>query len=178
MRSSLRRILAGTAAVVVLGAGPAMAAPGDTATTFTLADGGLGISVPANASLSNSTLIGTTSFSGQLGAITVTDHRGALLGSWTASVSSTSFTTGGGGANRTIAAGNVSYASGAATATTGVGVDVPTLVPVSLDESRTAFAHTGVIGAQSTTWNPTLTVTVPADVVAGSYSGTVTHSVA
>jgi hypothetical protein len=180
MRTSLRTKLVASAvtglALTALASGPAMAA-GDTTTTFTLTGAGLGVSVPATAQLSASTNIGITQLSSQLGAVQVSDNRGSLATSWTATVSSSDFTTGGAGPNELIPKANVSYSSGAATATAGVGVDVPG-VPGALGSSRTAFAHTGVIGSQSTTWNPTITVTVPAAVVAGTYTGTITHSVA
>ena len=61
----------------------------------------------------------------QIGAVSVTDQRGSLLGSWTASVTSSDFTTGTQTAEETIAKANVSYWSGAATASTGVGVFAP-----------------------------------------------------
>ncbi|MCU1484970.1 MAG: hypothetical protein JWN67_1716 [Actinomycetia bacterium] len=181
MRISLRTKLVASAlgglALTALATGPALAA-GDTTTTFTLTGAGLGVSVPATANLSASTNIGVTSLSSQLGAIQVADNRGSLLAAWTATVSSTDFTTGAAGAHEKVTKGNVSYSSGLATASTGLGVDVPSLAPMSLSSSQTAFAHTGVIGSQSTTWNPTVAVTVPADAVAGTYTGTITHSVA
>jgi hypothetical protein len=163
-------------ALTTLAAGPAMAA-GDTTTTFTLTGDGLGVSAPVNALL-DSVDIGLTGLAGQLGSITVADNRGALATSWTATVSSTDFTTGAAGPHETIAKANVLYSSGLATASQGLGVDLPTLVPVSLGTSQTAFAHTGVIGTQSSSWNPTIQVSIPSDAVAGTYTGTITHSVA
>jgi hypothetical protein len=181
MRISLRTKLTATAigglALTALAAGPALAA-GDTTTTFTHTAGSLGVSVPSSADLSSSTGIGITSLSGQLGAIQVTDNRGSLAASWAATVASSDFTTGGAGAHETIPKANVLYTSGGATASSGLGVDVPSLPAMSLDSPKTAFAHTGVIGSQSTTWNPTVAVNVPTDAVAGTYSGTITHSVA
>ncbi|MEU9047606.1 MULTISPECIES: hypothetical protein [unclassified Kitasatospora] len=47
----------------------------------------------------------------------------------------------------------------------------------SLSSSRTAFASTGS-GNNSTSWAPTLVVNVPAAAVRGTYTATVTHSVA
>ena len=181
MKISLRTKLVATAigglALASAAAGPALA-DGDTTTTFTLTGAGLGVSVPGSATLSASTNIGITSLSSQLGATQVDDNRGALAASWTATVSATDFTTGAAGTHETITKDNVTYASGTATASSGLGVDVPTLVAVSLATPQTAFAHTGVTGVQSTTWNPTIAVTVPSDAVAGTYTGTITHSVA
>jgi hypothetical protein len=153
----------------------------DTTTTFTLSAGPLAISVPASASL-GSMATGTASLSAQLGAVTVSDTRGALGEDWTATVSSTDYTTGGATADETIANDDVSYWSGAATAATGVAVRLPGQLLAanaqSLSTSRTAFSASATLGNNSTTWNPTLVVTIPSDAVAGTYSGTVTHSVA
>jgi uncharacterized transporter YbjL len=76
----------------------------------------------------------------------------------------------------------VSYWSGPATASTGLGVRVPgqltALNAVSLAAPATAFALQAVALSTSTSWNPTVVVAIPAGAVAGSYTGTVTHSVA
>jgi hypothetical protein len=173
------RLLAATAVGTALLALPARA--DDTTTSFTLSAGPLAISVPASANLGTAAT-GSASLSGQLGAVTVSDTRGALGEDWTATVSSTDFTTGGATADETIGKSAVSYWSGAATATSGVAVRVPGQLLAanaqSLSTSRTAFSATGTVGNNSTTWNPTLVVTLPSDAVAGLYSGTVTHSVA
>jgi hypothetical protein len=49
---------------------------------------------------------------------------------------------------------------------------------VILTSSRTAFTLASGVGDNSLSWNPTLIVAVPAAAVAGTYTGTVTHSVA
>jgi hypothetical protein len=49
---------------------------------------------------------------------------------------------------------------------------------VVLSSSRTAFTHTAGISTSSASFNPTLIITVPAAAVAGTYTGTITHSVA
>ena len=36
---------------------------------------------------------------------------------------------------------------------------------------------TGVVGVNAATWNPTISVTIPANALAGTYSSTITHSV-
>jgi hypothetical protein len=180
MRSSLRHKLLAMAAMgmALSGLATGTARAGVTTTTFTLTGAGLGVSVPTSANLSSSTNIGVTSLSSQLGNIQVADNRGSLGTAWTATVSTTTFTTGAQGTHETIPKANVSYASGLPSTSTGLGVDVPTLVPVALGTPQVAFAHTGVIGSQTTTWNPTVSITVPVDAVAGSYTGTLTHSVA
>ena len=47
----------------------------------------------------------------------------------------------------------------------------------TLDTPRTAFSHTGT-GSNSATFAPTMIFAVPAPAVAGTYTGTVTHSLA
>ena len=154
----------------------------DTDVTFELtAAGGLAISAPATADLGSGATNGG-SFSGSLGTVTVTDDRGTLLGEWTASVSSTDFTTGTATAAETIDSANVRYWAGLPTAFTGVAVLLPgqatELLAEDLSTSRTAFSATGAIGNNSASWAPTVIVDVPAAAVAGVYTGTVTHSVA
>ena len=154
---------------------------GDTTTTFTLSAGLFSITVPASANL-GSVATGSATTSAQLGSVQITDGRGALLGTWTGSVSSTDFTTGGATANETIAKASLDYWSGAATASSGTGVFTPgqltSLLKVTLGSTRTAFAAASVVGNNSVTWNPTVIVNVPSAAVAGVYSGTITHSVA
>ena len=167
-------VLAGVAA-------PAQAA--DTTATFTLtAAGGLSISAPESKAL-GSAATGASAVAGvQLGAVTVTDQRGALLGAWTATADSTDYTTGEASANETIADDNADYWSGPATASSGTAVRVPGQVAaankVTFAAARTAFSASGVVGNGSTTWNPTVSINLPSTAVAGSYSGTITHSVA
>jgi hypothetical protein len=174
-----RRLLAVTALALALLALPAHA--DTTTTTFTLSAGLLSISVPVSADL-GSAATGSASLSSQLGAVTVTDARGALGEIWTATVSATDFTTGAASSNETIAKASVSYWSGTATAATGTAVRVPGQLAAgnaqSLSTARTAFSASATVGNNTTTWNPTLVVTIPAAAVAGTYTGTVTHSVA
>lgn len=119
---------------------------------------------------------------GQLGLVTVSDQRAALTATWTATVSATNFTTGGGTPSETIPSGDVLYWSGLATATTGTGTFVPgqptAASAVTLDSSRTAFSKTTGSGNNSASWNPTLIINVPDQAVAGTYTGTVNHLVA
>lgn len=154
---------------------PAGALPGDTTTTFLLTGGALSITVPANASL-GSTTAGSSSLAGQLGNVTVTDARGGLLPVWTATVTSTDFTTGTATADEKVTKANVSYASGGASST-GTGLFVGQL-GVALSAASRASNWVGVAGVNSSTWNPTLTLTLQASQVAGTYTGTINHSVA
>jgi hypothetical protein len=157
---------------------------GDTTVTFTLTGGNLSISVPASANLSSSTATGTPSLSGALGATNVTDGRGNLVASWTVTVTSTNFTTGGATADETVPKANVSYSSGAATASTGTGVFTPGVVASlsgTLPATQIGGAWAGVSN-NSATWNPTIGVTLlnanSTAAVSGTYTGTITQSVA
>lgn len=171
--------LAGLAAI-----SPAQAAPGDTTVTFNItaaAGGGLSISVPASASLGSGHPGDVVS--GALGTVTVSDTRAALVATWTATVSSSNFTTGGGTAGETIAKSNVSYFSGLTTTVSGLNLTIGTLQlgalnAIALPAPATAVAVSVGVGSNVVSWNPTVLVTVPGTAVAGTYTGTVTHSVA
>jgi hypothetical protein len=147
--------------------------------TIVPATGTLSISVPATAGLGSAAPGGTVSAA--IGSVTVSDQRGATAGTWTATVSATNFTTGSATPAQTITTSNVFYWSGPATSTTGTVTDTPgqssASAKQSLSSSRTAFTSTGS-GNNSATWNPTVVVTIPAAAVTGTYTGTVTHSVA
>jgi hypothetical protein len=181
LRGALMRskLLLMAAVVALLVASGLPVAAQNTTVTLTVQAGSLAVSVPAAADL------GTgdpgDAQSGQIGVVTVTDERAALVASWTASVSSTTFTTGGGTAAETIPTSAVRYWSGPATATTGVGVVTPgqvaALNAVVLSAQRTAFSMTGGTGNNTAAWNPTLVIDIPAAAVEGSYTGTVTHTV-
>nr|WP_062341011.1 hypothetical protein [Herbidospora sakaeratensis] len=146
-----------------------------------LALAGLAITAPASRALGSTTIGGQ--LSAQLGAVTVTDDRNLLVQvSYTATVSTTNFTTTVGGNTSTISKPNISYWSGPATSTSGVGVFTPGQLTaanaVALTGTHTAFAVTLAVGNTSLAWNPTVIVRVPSSAVAGTYSGTITHSVA
>jgi hypothetical protein len=178
----MRKRLALVLAVASTGSLVMLAAPADAAqgVTFTLTAGSLAVSDPANTSL-GSVATGTATVSSSLGTVTVTDARGALGGTWTSTVSATDFTTGAASAAETIAKAQVDYWSGAATASSGTAVVLPGQLLVAnrqaLGSSRTAFSATATVGNNSTAWNPTVVVNIPSAAVAGTYSGTITHSV-
>jgi hypothetical protein len=181
-RKRIATALVGTLALACAAALPAHAATtGNTTTTFTLSAGALGITVPGSADLGN-VATGTGTTAAQLGSVSVADGRGALLGTWTAQASTSDFTTGGATANETIGKAVVDYWSGAATSTTGTGVFTPGQLlsanKQALSVARTAFSATAVVGNNTAAWNPTVIINIPAQAVAGDYSGTVTHSVA
>ncbi|MFI5837902.1 putative Ig domain-containing protein [Micromonospora sp. NPDC051300] len=136
---------------------------------------GLTISAPASASL-GTVAAGTPAVTGRLGPVTVSDDRGPRSGAWTATVAITPFRAGSGSTAETIAPAAVAYVSGPAVSTTGNGSFTPQL-GAPLDVPRTAAAWTGAAGANSATWNPALSVSLPTDLVVGAYRATVTHSV-
>ncbi len=124
---------------------------------------------------------GATSISKQLGNVTVM-ASGLVLPSFTATVSTTTFTTGFGTAAETIGMGSVSYWSGPVTMSAGLQTATPGQVDAAhaqdLSMTRTAFASTGLVLSITTTWDPTIVIAIPAAAVAGTYTGTITHSVA
>jgi hypothetical protein len=181
MRKMLRMVigvaLAATPAAVVVTASPALAqGTGSTPTSFTVETGELEISVPAAASLGLAPL-GSTSISGKLGDVEVIDSRGSVSGSWVTTVSSTAFVTGSGTGPETIPSSDVDYDSGSAVATSGIGTFTPG-TPDNLAAPITAFSASAETGNTTVTWDPTITVHLPASVVSGTYLGTITHSVA
>jgi len=116
-----------------------------------------------------------TTVSGAMGPMTVTDDRALLSASWTVTVASTDFTTGGGTAAETIPATDLGYDPGSITTT---GVITATGTPVTLSgTAQPTVTGTAGVGDNTATWDPTLSVAVPASATGGLYTGTVTDSV-
>ncbi|MFD7614724.1 hypothetical protein [Streptomyces sp. NPDC059828] len=148
----------------------------ETAVVFEVkATGGLSISAPAAATLTHTVPGGTSR--GSIGEVEVVDERAVSDAQWTAVVSlSRAFSTGEGHWHQTIPGSRVRYDPGEAIDPVN-GPFVPGL-PGSLADSRAAFRHPTGSGSNSVAWDPTLEVHVPTLVVAGTYRGVVTHSVA
>ena len=147
----------------------------------TPAGAAVSISVPSTANL-GSAPTGSPSLSAQLGTITVTGS-GLVAPSFIARVSATIFTTGAGGPDETIPKTSILYWSGPATTVSGlVSGGVPgqltSAQAVDLTVTRTAFSGQGVALSITVKWNPTIIINIPASAVAGTYTGTITHSVA
>jgi hypothetical protein len=107
--------------------------------------------------------------------VSVTDDRALLSASWTATASSTDWTTGGGTGSETIPATDVGYDPGTIT-TTGTITVIGT--PITLSGTGTpVVTGTAGVGDNTASWNPTLSVAVPASAVGGLYTGTLTQSV-
>jgi hypothetical protein len=177
----LHKSLSGALATAALAVAWTVAAPAgaavaaDTTTTFAVSGGALGISAPGSANLGTGAAAGT--LTAQLGAVTATDARGALGAGWTAAAASTAF------ANSTTPAAasitTATYSSGLATGTTGIAVFLQgqTTTPAALSSTAvTAYSASASVGNNSATWNPTIVVSLPAQAIAGSYTGTITHS--
>jgi hypothetical protein len=158
----------------------AVNAPGpgdpDTTVTFTVTSGALTMTAPATANL-GSGAPGTT-ISSAIGTVTVTDDRALLTAAWTATASSTDFTTGGGTPAETIPVGDVTYDPGSITSTTGTITVTPASAITLSADPQTVVTGTEGVGNNTATWNPTLAVAVPAAAVGGVYTGTLTQSVA
>lgn len=163
---------------------PGGGACGDTGLTATLAASTLSLSAPASVTISG-TLGAAPSFSQQMGQVQVQDNRGSLAG-WTLSALTTGNLTTGGASPHTIALGS-SNTGGPLTLATGTITAVlpATLVGVtpgaggSLNPTQAVTVATALVGTGGGTYNmtPTLTLTPPGNVVAGSYTTTVTFTV-
>ncbi len=144
-------------------------------TATVAATGVLSITAPASAGLGSTAPGGTVSAG--LGTVQVTDNRGSLAVSWTATVSSTDFTTGSGTPAQTIPVLDARYLISGFTATTGSATFTSTAVTQMSAAAQAVATATNVAGSNSASWNPVVQVAVPGAAVAGSYSATVTHSV-
>jgi hypothetical protein len=141
----------------------------DTTLTFTVTSGALTMTAPGFANL-GSGAPGTT-VGAPIGPVTVTDNRALLSAAWTATASSTDFLN---GAN-TIPATDANYDPGLITHTgtiTVTGSDI-TLA----NTPQTVVAGTAGSGDNSASWNPTISVAIPASAVGGTYTATLVQSV-
>ncbi|MET0523717.1 MAG: hypothetical protein ABWZ91_02880 [Nocardioides sp.] len=156
--------------LALVSVGSATAAPGDTVTTFTVEGGDLVLSAATVADL-DVVATGETSVTGSLGEVVVTDSRGGTEG-WTVTAGSTAFvnTTVGGPTSTGVAydAGTVVETGDVATTVNSRAVSTPVAV-VTADN---------VTGNNTATFDPSLTVTLPTNALAGEFEGTVTTSVA
>jgi len=146
-----------------------------SAATVTLEGGGLSITAPADAGNlgTRSNQVGATSVSGQLGPVQVTDSRSAPEGSgWTATAISTAFTPTAGPA---IGAGFVGYTAGTITKTGTATYTANN--PATLSGVSPVVTATAITGDNTAIWNPTIHVAITANMAAGVYLATITHSV-
>lgn len=181
--------IAALSAAVLAGGLLAPAEAASTEVTFTIGgSGSLAISASTNRTLT----VTDSLASGALGTVEVDDTRNTLVNTWTASVSITDFTTGGGSAAETISRVGATYT----VPTTPVKVGTPMLdgnvtglaqgvggtviyggTGATTLVGSTPVAQGAYIGPNTVSWNPTLAVIIPPTAPAGTYTGTVTHSV-
>lgn len=161
-------------AQLAVAAGASAAPTAGTPITFEVTGGALNISAPVAAVSLGSVAISNSAqlLSAPLGVVTVTDGRGGTTG-WTATASATDFV--GPSIISMSAVGSSSYVTPIATVT-GQATVAPTNL-TSLYPGGPVQVATGVAGINTADWNPTLSVTVPANTIVGSYSTTLTHSV-
>jgi len=178
----MRRMIIATATALFIGGagGLALAIPAsaatasDTPVTVEVSGGALSISAPTGSVDLGSVLASTSAqtVSSLLGVVTVTDTRAGTLG-WVATAGATDFT--GPQSISVSTPGSVTYTPGQATVT-GTANVAPTdenhLYPTSPVQTAT-----GVSGANTAAWNPTIAVTIPAGALVGTYGTTITHSV-
>ncbi|MFJ9842425.1 hypothetical protein ACIRYZ_18470 [Kitasatospora sp. NPDC101155] len=141
-----------------------------TTVTFTVTSGALTLSVPVSANL-GSGAPGTT-ISAPIGPCTVTDNRALLSATWTVTAAETDFANG----TQTIPATDATYSAGTVT-TTGTITVTTTNVTLS-NSAQTVVTGTAGVGDNTASWDPTVAVNVPASAVGGTYTGTLTQSVA
>ena len=140
-----------------------------TTVTFTVTSGALTLSVPASADLGSGAP--GTDISGAIGACTVTDDRALLSASWTVTAAETDFASGG----SIIPATDADYTTGTVT-TTGTITATGTDVTLS-NSAQTVLTGSSGVGDNTASWDPAITVHVPASAVGGLYTGTLTQSV-
>ncbi|MEV4755698.1 hypothetical protein AB0J86_11385 [Micromonospora sp. NPDC049559] len=153
--------------------------PCPTTVTFEVQAGALTITVPDASTLGTATPAGGT-ITDNLGTVTVNDQRASPTPTWTATVLGTNFTTGGGDdPGEVVPIGSVTYTTGTMTPGAGqTGTCNALLTTTALTvTAQDAATHTGGTGNNSCSWDPSLVVTLATTNVAGTYTGTITHSV-
>ena len=172
MRRSVFASAAAASALAVAVIAPGVSNAADTTVTFTVTGGALTITAPLTASLTVSGLQAT----GGISDVVVSDQRLGVLG-WIATAASSPF-------NKpapdpvSILPTNVTY-QGTVADVTGTALVTRTPTPVIIALPTPVQTATLVLGANTATWTGDLAVTLPpVGVVAGLYTGTVTHSVA
>ena len=181
MRKTLALAVAALSAAGIGALVPATANAAGTGVTFTVSAGSLSVAEPtttANLGSVTSSPLGTTT-SGSLGTSTITDNRGSLAG-WTLSMASTDFSD---GASHTIPAGQaVAWLPAPATLVNGVAVVTNThaaaATGMALANSPASFMTATTTGSNVVSYNPSIQVTLNSSVVSGTYTGTITQTVA
>jgi hypothetical protein len=165
---------AASAAVTARAAGGPTGGDPDTTMTFAVTTGALTMTAPATANL-GSGAPGTT-ITGALGTVAITDLRASLTAAWTATATSTAFTTGAATPDETVPAADATYTPGTISHT---GTLTTTGFQITLSAApQTVVTGTAGVGNNTASWDPTIAVAVPAQAVTGTYTATLTQSVA
>ena len=168
--------LAGSAALIGVTTVPSFATQhtGTTPTTVTITAGVLEMTVPTGATLVTAAP-GATSTT-VLPETTVADKR-AGTANWNATVS-LPLLTGIVLTTETIPTSGATYKAATVTPTGTATLAIPaTLTDLTTVTPQISQAATAVNGNNTATWTATLTVPIPTDVLADTYSGTLTQSV-
>jgi len=152
------------------------APPAGTDTTLAVTGGALTLTAAGSATLT-SVAAGQQTAGGSLGTVTVNDRRADYNGAWTASVTSSDFSNSDVPQAAPIPQADLTYTPGDPTAHSG-NATFTAGDPGTLDNSVTAYSTSDEIGVALVSWDPSITLALPSDVVAGTYGGTITHSVA
>ena len=169
MRSITRTALVLACSAALAGSMAVPASAADTTTTVTIANGGVSLSAPGGATLSAG--IPGTNSTVTLGNTTVTDARAGIV-NWTATVSLSALTVSG----QTIPTTGASYFASTASLTGGSTL-IATSSQLDLSTAKTSQVTSTVSGNNTAIWTALLTVPIPAQALAGTYSGTLTQSV-
>ena len=165
--------LAGSAALIGVTTVPSFAATDSTPVTVAVVTGDLSIAAPSATTALTAAAPGATSTT-TLGDTVVTDARAGTAG-WVADVTLPALT-GTSPSTVTIPTTDATYTAGTATKTGTVTVTAATVI-TGLDSAKTSQTATAVTGNHTATWAASLTVKMPTDVLADTYSGTLTQSV-
>lgn len=179
--SSMRKAIAAAAlAAGLLAASPAPAR--GQAVGFALTGGSLSITEPGAATVTAGPLLGLAggSFSGSLGSTTVVDQRGGVLG-WTSTIAQTTAFSNGTttlpvGSTKAWVSGAIVPTSGVATVSAGTYVSQATGLVLS-GTGQPFVSATAVVGSNTTSFNPSIAVSLPSSATAGTYSGVITQTV-
>lgn len=164
------------AAASMLVSAPGAQAQSTEATLEVTLVGTLSVTAPATANLGSVPASAVAQDSGALGQVEVTDGRtgGILNNNWIASVKSEDFVSA--TTDTDILASTINYKPGTITPTGSVTSAIGTPTTAGLLAS-TAVVTTVATGTNSAAWNPVLSFVIANTVEAGTYTGTITHSV-
>lgn len=180
MRTALTgALLGGVLSTVALTGAPAQA----QGVGFSLGGGTLSITGPTSVTMTGGALasLAGSSFSGFLGSTTVSDQRGGLVG-WTTTIAQTTAFSNGTttlpvGSTKAWVAAPIVPTSGIATVSAGTHLTQATGLVLSGTAQAFVSATAVATTTNTTSFNPSLAVTIPSNATAGSYSGVITQSV-